>query len=113
MRIIPILAAMLAFTGVSVAVPAAAETTLTKSTPVGVSTNVPAASGTSADQYRDRREWRGNRNWRGNRSWRGNRGWRGHARYRRGYVYRPYRAWSRPRVVCRYRYGHRRCYRVY
>ncbi|MEO5493422.1 MAG: hypothetical protein ABIR08_05285 [Sphingomonas sp.] len=99
MRFTPIFAAILAFAGIASAAPASAATALTKPVAVGVSTIQPA-SGTAADQYRDRRGWRGDRGWR-----------RGY--YRRGYAYRPYRNLRRGRVVCRYRFGARRCYRVY
>ena len=111
MRLTPIFAAILAFTGLASATPAAAAA-LTKPAPISAATTANPTTGTTADQYRDRRGWRGDRGWRGNRGWRGDRGWR-RGYYRRGYAYRPYRSWNRGRVVCRYRHGYRRCFRTY
>jgi hypothetical protein len=110
MRFTPIFAAILAFAGIATAAPAAAETALTKPVAVGVFSTIQPTSGTTADQYRDRR-WRGDR-WRGDRGWRGDR-WRGGNRYRGGgwrYGNR-WRGVTRCRTSWRYGRPYRVCWR--
>ncbi len=107
MRMIQMVAVLLAVAGASAVTPAAASTNLARPAPVVAPFAQPGTPRTDANQYRGRRY--------GYRYGRGyGRGWRGGGyRYRPRYAYRPYR-W-RPRLVCRtsWRFGrpHRVCWR--